>query len=140
MVKQPTKTMAVCTVFSTLLTFISNMHYRSKGILSCAVRHALQAEFSLGKFDRSAVKGTGEELFRPGTDGEEGAIVLEVTRKTMTLCCVLLRDERQMTKFCRTFVDDCRMTNGCCRRHARGWMILRTLRYYVSLSLSTVQK
>lgn len=38
-----------------------------------------QAEFSLGRFDRSSVEGLGENLIRQGQEqGEEGAIVLEV--------------------------------------------------------------
>lgn len=55
-----------------------------------------QAEFSLGKFDRSSVEGTGEELFRPGMEGEEGAIVLEVRCTPRGLVSIIvLTDEHQ---------------------------------------------
>lgn len=40
-----------------------------------------QDEFSLGKWDKSTVKGDGEHLIRPreeGAEGEGGTIVLEV--------------------------------------------------------------
>lgn len=38
-------------------------------------------EFSLGKMKHPNVDDTGDALVRPGSDGEEGAIVLEVRWK-----------------------------------------------------------